>query len=249
MTEKRPRLRGKKSRPTGPWPIGKVSKEFITRFCRVMVRRLVMEHVELTGDEFSDVFAEVIGGEPMPKKIGVGDVSLDRTCWSAKTVKSDAPHRAKTVRLISGRNSPSYSLGIEDPFEDVQKTGDAVLSIWNARVDEVRAQFADSRVIVLIRNLDKLEFTIFEEELTRFPAEDFTWSINQKRNFEGREKNGRRHMFTWQHHGSQFTIIRQVPGSSRKFKIDRRVDKESIKEIYRKLDEAIDFQIVWAKTD
>ena len=31
------------------------------------------------------------------------------------------------------------------------------------------------------------------------------------------------HRFTWQPHGSQFTIIRDVPGSARKFSIDRNV--------------------------
>lgn len=214
-----------------------------------MVRRLVMQHHELTGDDFSRVFAEEIGGQHMSKTRGVGDVSLDRTCWSAKTVKLKAPHRAKRVRLISGRNSPSFSHGIEDPFKDVRKTGDAVLSTWNTRVDEVRDQFPDCRVIVLIRNMDKLEFTVFEEELAKFPPKDFTWSRNPNGNFEGREKSSGRHMFTWQPHGSQFTIVCQVPDSSRKFKIDQHIDEETIKEIHRMIDDKVEFKIVWVKKD
>ena len=39
----------------------------------------------------------------------------------------------KTIRLISGRNSPDYSLGMSDPRAKLDSTGHAVLSICNKR--------------------------------------------------------------------------------------------------------------------
>lgn len=38
-----------------------------------------------------------------------------------KTVKSTNPLNSQAVRLISGRCSPDYSYGIEDPHDDIQK--------------------------------------------------------------------------------------------------------------------------------
>ena len=42
------------------------------------------------------------------------DVVLDNCCWGAKTVfASSNIERQQTVRLISGRNSPTYSYGVD----------------------------------------------------------------------------------------------------------------------------------------
>ncbi len=129
------------------------------------------------------------------------------------------PYEATTVRLISGRNSPDYSLGITDAHANPENTGRAVLSVWNARVNEALDQYNDLRVAVMVRNMETREYRIFEEEALRFTPTDFSWTFNNHGNLEGRNKVTKGHEFTWQPHGSQFTIIRSIPASARRFAI------------------------------
>ena len=93
------------------------------------------------------------------------------------------------------------------------------MSIWNARVDEAMEEFEDLRIVVLVRNIATREFVLFEEEAQRFVPGDYQWAFNQRNNLEGRDKVSGIHRFTWQPHGSQFTVIRDVPGSSRRFSV------------------------------
>jgi len=54
-----------------------------------------------------------------------------------------------------------------------------------------------------------------------------------------------RHAFTWQPHGSQFTILRIVPAAARKFRIARNVpviEFEHILRLARYCDSWIEFQ-------
>ena len=119
-----------------------------------------------------------------------------------KTVQHNKPHTAKKVRLISGRNSPDYSVGISDPRADIQATGQAVLDIYNQRIEKVRGDYADIRLIVLIRNIQRQEYTIFERAISKIVVNNYRWQTNSRDNFEGYEDGNR--IFTWQPHGAQF---------------------------------------------
>lgn len=123
------------------------------------------------------------------------------------------------VRLISGRNSPTFSAGIRDPFADVQETGNQVLRIWNARIEQATQSYFHLRTIILMRNMDDFRFKIFETTTSQFDPADYVWTLNRKRNFEGRSIRNAQHAFTWQPHGSQFTLIRRVSGSARSFSV------------------------------
>jgi hypothetical protein len=184
---------------------------------------------DITGDDWGDVFAGAIGGTHFASPVGIVDVALNQMAWSTKTVQSANPHRATSVRIISGRNSPDYSYGITDPHADIQKTGDAVLSIWNARLDIAKNEYNLLREAVLIRNIEGRTFTYFETELTQFSPSEYEWKKNDRGNFEGFRKSDDTHTFTWQPHGSQFTIIQQVPPSASKFKLPAipLIDKEA----------------------
>ena len=140
-----------------------------------------------------------------------------------KTVKASKPFDTPRVRLISGRNSPDFSQGISDPRANPEVTGEAVLAIWNARVNEAMNRYDDLRVGVLVRNMSTREFTLFEEEAQRFVPSNYEWQFNKRGNLEGREKSTKVHRFTWQPHGSQFTIIREAPSSARRFSIGPKV--------------------------
>jgi hypothetical protein len=184
---------------------------------------MAIGHADLTGDDFGTIFANAIDGTHLSSPLGIADVILDGNAWSVKTVKAGKPFTQKTVRLISGRNSPDYSLGIENPHTDIQATGKAILAVWNARVNESLGEHDDLRVAVLIRNFETKEFVIFEENAVRLAADDFRWQKNKSGNFEGFDIATGEHKFTWQPHGSQFTIIRHVPGSAVKFIINHNV--------------------------
>lgn len=178
-----------------------------------------MGRKDVSGDDWGDIFAAAVNGVHFGKNEGVVDIALGSTAWSAKTVKLSNPVSMNRVRLISGRNDPIFSFGNRDFFSDVQETGAPVLRIWNSRVEEATQQYSHLRTIVLIRDMDRLQFKIFEQQTVEFDPADYVWRLNKRNNFEGRSVQGDAHAFTWQPHGSQFTIIRQVSGSARSFQV------------------------------
>jgi len=183
---------------------------------------MAVGHSDLTGDDFAEIFASAIGGQNLESSLGVTDVVLNDCSWSAKTVKKPNPFTCKKLRLISGRNSPDYSYDIENPRADLTLTGEAVLKIWNQRVDQSLNEYSDLRVVVLVRNMEAREFALFEYEAGRFTPSNYKWSLSKKGNLVGHDKATDMHCFTWQFHGSQFTIHKLVPGSVYKFRIIRK---------------------------
>ena len=150
--------------------------------------------------------------------------------WGAKTVKSPHPHKAANIRLISGRNSPAYSFDQKDLAADPQSMGNDVLKIWNARVEAIRAKFSHLRTVVLIKSDDLTELAVFETETILYPPDKFTWSRNQRGNLEAYEKGSNIHRFTWQPHGSQFTMIKSVPKECLLIKVKpaHKLDKDEV---------------------
>lgn len=172
----------------------------------------------MSGDDWGDVFAAAVNGQHFRSPLGIADVALGNTAWSAKTVSSRNPVATERVRLISGRNAPVFSFGNDDPFANIQETGRQVLEIWNARVEEATAQYPNLRTVILIRDMDGFRFKVFETQTSQFDPADYNWSLNARNNLEGHDMRGV-HTFTWQPHGAQFTIIRPVSGSARSFEV------------------------------
>jgi hypothetical protein len=67
------------------------------------------------------------------------------------------------------------------------------------------------RTVVLIKSDDLLELAAFELDTIMYDKNAFWWQWNDNDNLEGYNKNSDAHVFTWQPHGSQFTIIENVP--------------------------------------
>lgn len=119
---------------------------------------------------------------------------------------------AERVRLISGRNSPIYSFGAQKVVEcDADELGSQVLEIWNGRVAAIRAKYEHLRTVVLLKAEDLLELAVFEFDTVMYPIDGFAWKWNARGNLEGSCRKTNAHRFTWQPHGSQFTIIEDVP--------------------------------------
>lgn len=192
----------------------------INRVGEYFIYLLYIGRKDISGDDWGDAFADAIDGKHLESPVGIADVVLDKNCWSMKTVKAKNPFESKSVRLISGRCSPDYSYGITDPHKDVQKTGEAVLNIWNERVNIATDHYSRVRTAILVRSYDLLSYRLFEEETRRFRTTDYHWEVNKNGNLVGLDEN-EKICFTWQPHGAQFTIHTNVPKDTVKFCIKR----------------------------
>lgn len=216
---RQPKLRDSNALLAELYPIGCVPADIIRSVGAEIVYMLYTGRHDMSGDDWGNIFASAIGGEHLGKPVGIADVTRDRAAWSMKTVKNPDPFTVRNVRLISGRCSPDYSYGIEDVHENVQRTGEAVLSIWNSRVDITLNLFPLARVNVLVRSADMLRYTLFEEFLTHYNLSEYRWEENSKNNLEGYDKRSGEKRFVWQPHGSQFTILSPVPDNAIHFKV------------------------------
>lgn len=219
----RPKLRdsGKTSKSYELYPLGNVPDNVICNIGKWMVYNFAVGKSDISGEDWGDIFAKAIEGTHLNSPIGLADVILDGMAWSVKSVKQNKPHTADSARIISGRCSPDYSYGITNPHEDVDKTGRAVLNIWNERINIAKEKYEPLRSSLLIRNPNSLEFTLFEHELYRINTNDYQWGLNKNGNLEGKNKETGIHEFTWQPHGSQLTIIYSIPKSAKRFSIKR----------------------------
>jgi hypothetical protein len=210
-TNKSPRLRTvDKVKP--PYPLNQFPADFGNKLGKEIVYLLATKSTpSLEGSEWEQIFASCIGAEWKPSNAGLDDVIWNICAWGAKTVKSPYPHKTQKVRLISGRNSPAYSFDQKDLAAEAQSMGNDVLKIWNARVEAIRSKFAHLRTVVLIKSNDLTELAVFESETMLYPLDKYAWSRNKDGNLVAYDKGTNNHRFTWQPHGSQFTIIEYVP--------------------------------------
>ena len=216
-----PKVKSNKPPLKERYPLGEFPSEVITSIGRQIIHRLATGMADITGDDFGKIFAAAVDGQHAGKPEGVADVSWNGCAWSVKTVQNKAPHKAKKVRLISGRNSPEYSYNMGNVLRNPQKTGERVLRIWNKRVGQARREHDNLRVVVLLRSMVTLDFCLFEEEVNAFTPNNYRWEKNESSNLTGKDIARDNHVFTWQRSGGQFTIIRRVPASAVHFNLRR----------------------------
>jgi hypothetical protein len=231
--KKSPRLRNvEKVRP--PYPLNNFPTEFGHKVGKEIIYLLTTKGKPvLEGSEWEEIFALSVGADWKPSNVGLDDVVLDCCAWGAKTAKSNDPLQQKSIRLISGRNSPTYSFNDAEIIKaDPNHLGEMILTIWNERVSAVRRLYKHVRTVVLIKSNDLSEVVIFEFDTIRYDPELFIWKWNERKNLEGFFKNNEEHKFTWQPHGSQFTIIENIPKDSLyiKIKLPKKLNKETILE-------------------
>lgn len=225
-----PRLRTvNKAKP--PFELNKFPAAFVDTFARNIVYMLATKaSMSIEGNEWEQIFAECIGADWAPSNVGLDDVVLDNCCWGLKTVfASSNVSKQKTVRLISGRNSPTYSYGV-DNFTSIEpnEIGALVLNIWNERVSAVRQRFKFVRTGVLVKSKDYTEYLVFEFDTVRYDPELYRFEWNRNGNLEGYESDV--HRFTWQPSGSQFTIIEDIPEDRMCIKVKKpeRLNKDEV---------------------
>ena len=174
-----------------------------------------------------------VGADWKPSNVGLDDVVLDNCCWGAKTVFAGSKDisKQKVVRLVSGRNSLTFSFGVDRiTSENPNVIGKMVLDIWNERVSAVRQIFKFVRTVVLVKAKDFSEYLIFELDTVRYDHELYSFKWNKNNNLEGYDKAADIHKFTWQPSGSQFTIIEEIPEEKLHIKVKKPelIDKETL---------------------
>ena len=218
----RPKLRDNKGKdPFELYPLGTIPEEVIFAIGKWITYYFAIGKADLAGEDWGDIFAKAINGGHLDSPVGLADVIFEGMAWSVKSVKASKPFATEHIRVISGRCSPDYSYNISDPHEDIQKTGAAVLGIWNERINIAKEKYEPLRTSILVRNFTGLEFVLFETDAERYIVKNFNWKENRNGNLEGYETTTGKHCFTWQPHGSQFTILYDIPTSAIKFKIKR----------------------------
>lgn len=217
-----PRLRdGHRLVTSELYPINEISDDMIISIASYFAYLLYVGRKDISGNDWGDAFAKAIDGIHLDSPIGIADVVKGKMAWSMKTVKSSNPLTTKKVRLISGRCSPDYSYGITDPHEDIEKSGRAVLGIWNERINLALDNYNPVRTSVLVRSEDCLSYCLFEEDIHRYPSNDYIWEVNNNGNLIGKSIVTGETAFTWQPHGSQFTIHTSIPHNAVRFTIQK----------------------------
>jgi len=230
---KSPRLRTV-NKSVSAYPLNKFNSDFPYILGQEIVYLLASKgRADLQGNEWEQIFALCIGADWKPSNVGLDDVVMGNTAWGAKTVKSGVKDfkNLKQVRLISGRNSPVYSYGgTIDTSADPNLIGAQVLEIWNERVSAIREKYKHLRTVVLVKSNDLSQVAVFEFDTIRYDSELFDFVWNKNGNLEGFVKGTKIKQFVWQPHGSQFTIIENVPEETLILKIKQpeTLDKEKI---------------------
>ncbi|MEP0712182.1 hypothetical protein [Algoriphagus sp.] len=97
---------------------------------------------------------------------------------------------------------------------------------------------------MLVKSEDLSQVAVFEFDTIRYDQELFEFHWNKRGNLEGFIKETEFKKFVWQPHGSQFTIIEEVPKSSLIIKL-RQPEKLNRDKIL----EAIGFDKSWVTVE
>lgn len=220
MSKADPKLRGTKG-VKEPYPLGKFPDGFVHAVASELIAAMATGRTEIEGKDWEQIFAKAIGADWRPSVVGLDDILVPSlsAAWGAKTIKNDHPFTARNIRLICGRNSLDYSYKVSDPRAlPPSEVGARVIGIWNERVAALYQKYKTLRTVVLIKGPGLEKVSIFEMPTIRYNSEEYEWGWNKNGNLVAtKEGEG---SFTWQPHGSQFTIHETVPDYALNIEID-----------------------------
>lgn len=231
MKEKKPPRLRTVEKVVPPYPLNQFPQNFGFNLGKeIIYLSATKDNLSLEGQEWEKIFAFCIGAQWKPSNVGLDDVVLGSCAWGAKTIKAKVPSKQKTIRLISGRNSPNYSFGETRTDVNPNYLGSMVLEIWNERVSAIRMKYKHLRTVVLMKSQALDELGVFEFDTIRYDTNLYSWEWNKNNNLVGKSKSNDKHCFTWQPHGSQFTILEQVPNDCMIIKIKKpeKLNKDAI---------------------
>ena len=164
-----------------PYPLGQFPKGFVHIVAGEISAALAIGRTDIEGKDWEQIFAKAIGAEWKPSVVGLDDILMPdiSAAWGAKTIKSAHPFTAVNIRLISGRNSPTYSYDVSDIRDhDPSELGTLVVGIWNERVAALYQKYKTLRTVVLMKGPQFKEVSIFEQPTTRYNPKEYEWSWN-----------------------------------------------------------------------
>jgi hypothetical protein len=171
--------------------------------------RATQEHPELDGKQWERIYARCIQTEYAPSNRKVVDVEKGRQGFSLKTIKTGRRlHDIEKIRIIQCRPDPRL-IKVGGWRTSPQSTGDRIIQDWNRQVGALKESFDKLTEVVLIRSLDFNSFCLCEYDIECLNEADYTWEWNKRGNLQGYDKS-MNHCFTWQHGGSQWTVIKSV---------------------------------------
>lgn len=231
MDKDNPRLRSV-NKSTPPFRLNEFSNEFPFIVGEQLIYILATRGAtDIEGKEWEQIFSKAINADWKPSNVGLDDIVLGNTAWGAKSVKNKNPTKLNAVRLISGRNDLLFSYKYQaEPGKNADETGELVLSIYNERVSKIRELYKHLRTVVLIRSYDLCTSVVFELDAIRYDPELYYWEWNTRGNLMGYSKKDKKHKFTWQPGGTQFTIIENIPQNHLIIKVKEPsiIDKEFV---------------------
>ena len=71
-----------------PYPLGQIPDSVILSIASNIVYSSAVGRKDISGDDWGDIFAAAVNGAHLKSPLGVVDIALGNTAWSAKTVKS-----------------------------------------------------------------------------------------------------------------------------------------------------------------
>jgi len=81
-----------------PYPLNNFPKDFANKLGREIIYLLATRVTpRLEGSDWEEIFTRLIDGRWKPSNVGLDDVLLEQTAWSAKTVKNNTPSKAKKL--------------------------------------------------------------------------------------------------------------------------------------------------------
>ena len=200
-------------------------------------------------DEPSVAFAHELGKDLTFLLATRGRLELDDEEWARmleqamRTESQDRAilRRARCFRVrhtfeihhVSLANALSLSAGFYELLRkgepDSNKLGAMLLEAWNKSLSVVRG-FDEERFSVLFVGMDSPCAVFFEVPIVPFEPSEYAWDWNEDDGLDGYVKRTGGQRFTWQPHGSQFTITTVIPDNRLKLRIRQppRLDREEV---------------------
>lgn len=147
--------------------------------------------------DLGSILARSLDGTHYSRPEGAMNVSKDDAAWLTDTVRMPRPHEATSIDIGCGRCHPDHTFGIEDPYDNIQQTGETVLALWNARLSFTMCHYPKPHAMALAMNPDLTDFLLFDKPLERINIADYEWKENKRHNLEGFHRLTKQKCFIW----------------------------------------------------
>ena len=200
-------------------------------------------------DETSNVFTQELGKDLTFLLATRGRLEIDNEEWARmleRATRAESSDRAiqrrarcfrvwhtfeiHHVSLTNTLHLPmDFDKAVSECAADPSKLGAMILGAWNKSLSII-CGFDEERFSVLFAGMDSPCAVFFEVPIIPFEFSEYDWDWNEDDGLDGYVKGTGVQRFTWQPHGSQFTITTAIPDNRLKLRIRQppRLDREEV---------------------